>query len=686
MPLDIQDYKVWKQRIIAAEQYQAQQHERWKRANDLYSMRYWQDLGFSGRWNDTIVPVNYATTFVTTLVSAIYARNPKIFVRARRPRFDPFSQTMEVLQDRQWDEAQMKEVMIQVTIDAVLTGIGWLELGFVPTDGDVLPESAATVNGKGLIEKVKQAFGKNRVKDALATQGTLEEAKQRGEFYNIRRSPYDVLVPKGFSSYWNLPYIMLHDRLLVEDFLANPHWQAKDRLGKGSPIKHEATGNKIVGPQYQFGSSSSGTPSDEMVVDLYTIWDRRSQSVFTLSKESEEAHRDPEDWPHYAEGFPAIPLIFNRVPNTATDSNFYPFGDIEPIVAQVLEKAKIRTGQVEHRKRANLVVFVQRGSTTIEEMNAYAGATGAVEVVPVQNIQAIQVAPPIQIPPAFTQTEQSINSDLDRDSGLQLILADTQRTASIERATVATIAQGNANLKTGYRVDRLEAFAKSVARYQAGLFWQYMSKFDVGQILGTMPSPEEWKELPSDPQLARSMVRRELEFRIEAGSTRPIQDDVLDREQFIRATAVVQQVAPDVFNQIKRQWLAEMVKRFRVPTLENLILQATNENQLKEAQMENQLMAQGMLQVVSDGDDHQLHIQVHQQGGQSPVTMTHIKAHMMKLQEQQAVQRGSGQGVRQSAASPSAAEVGRMGTPAMSDIQGQSMNLRAGTGAESVRT
>jgi len=683
MPMSRTNYQLWLKRIQDAEDFQAAQHSRWQKALALYSTKYWEDLGFSYSWEDTIVPVNYATTFVSTLVSAIYARNPKMFTQARLPRFVPFAQTMDKALERHWDENNLKEVMLEVLIDTVLCGIGWAEAGFMPASGELLPQRQEVQEGffGRIRQAVKAQLGQE---EKLPVQeGELIEQKQPGEFYTIRRSPYEVLVPRGFTNYWQFPYIILKERLLLEDFLANPRYQAKDQIGHGTPMPR-SQGETMAGPKYTFGGSN-GQPTDTQVIDLYTPWDRRSQQVFTLSKLAQDPHVQPVQWPHYAEGFPVHPLRFNVVPNGRTESNFYPFGDVDVIFGQILEKAKIRTQMVEHRRRASLAVFVQKGTATEDELRNYAGATGVLEIVPVTNVQAIQVSQAMAIPQAIFQTEQAINSDLDRDSGLQLILADLARTGQIERATVAQIAQGNANLKSGFRVDRLEGFAKRLARYQAGLMWQYADRFYIGDIIGQVPSEEEWPPLPDDPILARQRVRRELEVRLETGSTRPIQDDVLDREQFIRASAVFQATSPSLFKRIEKQWMSELAKRFRIPSLEALILQAIDEREEQVAEQENQLLLKGAPQVVSETEDHEVHLTVHQKiKGQSPVGDGHIQAHKIKLQERLGSQRSAGQGVRQGSAAPSAAEVGRMGVPGMSDLQGQSMNLGRGTGGESV--
>ncbi len=70
--------------------------------------------------------------------------------------------------------------------------------------------------------------------------------------------------------------------------------------------------------------------------------------------------------------------------------------------------------------------------------------------------------------------------------------------------------------------------------------------------------------------------------------------------------------------------------------------------------------------------------------GHSPLLDAHIQAHEVRLQDLLAGQRSAGQGVRQGAMAPSSAEVSRMGTPDASDVGGQAMNLRRGTGSEAL--
>ena len=86
--------------------------------------------------------------------------------------------------------------------------------------------------------------------------------------------------------------------------------------------------------------------------------------------------------------------------------------------------------------------------------------------------------------------------------------------------------------------------------------------------------------------------------------------------------------------------------------------------------------------MVGEIEDHESHIQGHQEAAGHPLVDQHILAHAQQLQQVAATQKTTGQGVRQSAQAPSAAETRRAGTPAFSDVAGRALNMGAGTGAE----
>ena len=688
------DHAVWLKRVSQAEAQQALRHGHWQQALDAFSMELWTQQFPGTPVSDERVPVNYAVTFVLTRIASLNARNPKIFVRPRSGmgRMQPFAETMERLLERFWDDAELKEEATLVLRDAILFGIGWMEVGYtaslrhrpkpVPV-GEAEEQEAAS---KGLFDQLRDVLGQKP--PALPSeQGELEPQRQVGEFYCVRRSPYTVLLADGFQRVKTMPYLILWDRLRAEDFLRNPRFQNKERALFSSNDSTKRNGLKTAEYTFDRGSGPGELRrygvTDQQTIDLYQVWDRRSMTVTTISKGCDVPHEGPDEWPDLADGWPVVDLTFVDVPETPEQAHPYPFGFLQPIMGQIMELSGIRQSMVEHRRRAQHLLIVTKGGLTEQEVANYARTNDAVAMVPVTNAEAVKVAPAVAIPNAVFETERAIKEDLDRDSMMQLAL-DPNAAAKTDRATVANIIQTNANLGTVFFVDRIEGFHRRVGRALSQRFWQYKTRMQVGEELGVLPDPEAWPPLPKDAALARKRIQRELELRIEGGSTRPIQDDVLDREQFLRYISIFQAVSPGRFKRVEPMVLSLMAKKFREPALESAILRAMDEEEAQGAQTENMLLLQGHPQYVSPGEDHETHDQVHSQAEQTPLVVAHRKAHAVRQNELMAGQATAGQGVRQSTAAPSSAEVSRMGTPDLTDVGGQSFNVRRGTGQEAV--
>lgn len=684
--MDSDSLRLWKRRLSADLAYQERYHERWRRAIKLFDTSYWDDLK---RRNPELVEVNYSTTFITTLVSAVFARAPKWRIEAKRPgRFYRFAETMTVLMDGFRDESKLKDICIKTVVDAATCNIGWIEQGFYASAKKPLPSPETGQDEQGTIRRMGALFNKLTGKDdpEPPAVGELYGPKRPGNFYIVRRSPWDVIIPEGFCEYESLPYITIRERMTWGDFIKRPDFKNQDRMGAIGERKMRKLADMRTSPynsesMYNPKAPSSASDKDpDRPIEVFTVWDRRENKVFTFSETSDELHKNEDEWPYFAEGFPVKPLQFNYVPDIPDeDSNFYGFSDIEPIEAQVLEKSDLRTQQSVIRKRAIVKLFVQQGSATESALKKMSSPD--IEIIPVPNIQAMQVSPPIQIPPAVLQMEDRIDSDLSRDSGMSLLLSDASQQGKIDRATVANIAQQSTSIKTGYKVDRIEAFVKELGRYQVGLYWQYLNRDEVGERLGRLPVGDEWIDLPQEISLAKKWVRDELQLSVEAGSTKPLNVDVLERDQYMNSLAILQQVDPLLFQQIKRPAIAILAKKFNEPALEQLILAAQDPQEQESAAMENKLMLQGMPQVVGPHDDHETHIKVHSEAIDNPVVAAHIQAHQVRMQELAGAQKTAGQGVRQKVAAPSAAEIGQGGIGRGIDAQGVA-NRPSGIGSQ----
>lgn len=684
MALSQEDLQLWKRRYKADCDAQAIYHPRWKRAIRLFDTSFWDEYKAA---NKEIVEVNYSTTFITTLVSAVFARNPEWRVEAKRPgRFYEFANTMQVLLSQFNHEAKLKELGIRCVVDAATCNIGWIEQGFFPSSSQTIPQPETGQDQPGLIRRMEglltQLSG-NEVPDS-AQQGILEPQQHPGEFFTMRRSPWDVIVPAGCYEYSSMPYLIVRDRMTYGDFLARTDLMNQDRFGLVMAPQMKKIGETRSSPYPALASYNPKSPGDfyrrnpDVPIELLTVWDRREQQVFTFSEMSDMEHRAPVEWPYFAQGFPQRPLQFNYVPEIPDErDNFYGFSDLDPIEAQVLEKSDLRTHQAKIRRRAMVKVFVQEGSATESRLQKLQSPD--IEIVPVANVTQIVVSQPIQMPPAVLQYEDRIDSDLSRDSNMSLLLADASQLGKIDRATVANYAQQGTSSKSSYKVDRIESWIGDIGRYRVGLLWQFLSAGEVAERLGHEPSEREWVALPENPSLAKAWIRNELILSVMGGSTKPLNVDVLAQDQFMKQVAVIQQVDPLLFSQISRQVIAQMMKMANQPALEAIVLAALDPQEEQAAQMENQLMAQGMPQVVGPHDDHDTHETIHAQAQQTPIVLAHRQAHLVRKQELAGAQKTAGQGVRQSSAAPSAAEINQGGSPKAIDLQGASMNQGAGT-------
>ena len=677
--MDLEAIRLWQRRWQTDRAAQAVHHPKWKRAIQLFDTSYWDALKAD---NPDVIEVNYSTTFITTLVSAVFARAPRWRIEAKRPgRFYEMAQTMQILMEQFKDEAKFKDLGLRCVVDAALCNIGWVEQGFFASIDQPMPEPETGEDESGLMRRMGQLF-KQLTQDTPETpaqQGELHEQKVPGQFYLVRRNPWNVLKPVGCYEFESMPYLIVLEQLLWTDFLKNPRYKNQERYGSLlTPSYRQKISDANMRGNHPGSLYNERRPvgkqdrDPDRQIEIAHIWDRRSDSYFTISETCDEPHEEPIDWPYLGEGFPQKPLQFNYVPEVPdVDDNFYGFADLDPIMAQVLEKSDLRTQQNAIRKRAIVKVFVQSGSATESQLAKLASPD--IEIIPVQNIQAINVSPPIQIPPAVLQVEDRIDSDLSRDSGMGILLADATQQAQIDRATVANIAQQTASVKSSYKVDRIEAWVKAIGLYQVGLFWQFLTRDEVGERLGKLPSPTAWISLPLDLQLARQWIAKELLLTVEAGSTKPMTADIVERDQYFKSCAIIQATSPLLWKQIEKQALAIGVKKFNEPALEQLVLNAMDEETQQVALMENQLMLQGHPQVIDPHEDHEVHIKLHLPAGQHPIVAAHIQAHQIRLQELAQGQKTAGQGVRQENAAQSPAEMSQGGHPSGMDVQGAAM-------------
>ena len=122
------DIKKWQGRITRAEAYMNEYRKERLNAIKLYTGTF---FGNSFDNDSDFSEVNFVYEFVDVMVSALYARNPFIFVRATTNKRVAFAETMETVINYYVNELNWKEKTQSAIIDAILQPPGWIGTGYL---------------------------------------------------------------------------------------------------------------------------------------------------------------------------------------------------------------------------------------------------------------------------------------------------------------------------------------------------------------------------------------------------------------------------------------------------------------------------------------------------------------------------------------------------------------------------
>ncbi len=610
------DFGIWRGRIDKCLAVQKKKEPDWKAAVDLYNCKYFDRI--YGGFDPDRVDVHFANWYVSNLVPLVYFRDPFIFVKPRNDRFSAFAETMEECLNYAWRELCLKQQFKKVIMSSFLMPPGWLKVGYTAKIGQDVAD-IDKIKEKSLIMEIKNAFtgvfGKE--KKSPEELGVLDMNISEESVFASWIPSWNMLMPPGYHLVSQMPYIVEIEDVSMTDFKVNPLYKNKKDVSPTRELSDKDTGDVLRKPSYT--NLPSGKDNDDEIVRLYHVWDRRGQKRLTIS--DKDIHFEGK-WPYDIDGFPYKPLIFEDTLPKGDESNPYPPNAIEPIFPQIVEQSQARTMMVKHRKRASAALLVQKGLLTEEEIDNLSESE-VMQLITVSNLQAVT---PLQLPPldkSVFNVDEIIKQDLQMGTSMGAMMFQAQ--AGQRTATQASIAQSGLQLKAQARVDVVEDFTVSVARSLAQLMWQFYDRNRVTEIIGNVVTPNMWPELPKDPEERKRVIKAELSFKIDAGSTAPPKDESVDRKQLLDLASIVSTIAPERLN--KGEFVKVLLKKFKfAKDLDRIVISSDNE-EMMTAQEENQYMSQGMPQAVSPNENHTLHIQVHSQAAGNPIVDEHIVRH-----------------------------------------------------------
>lgn len=616
------EIKMWQARITRAEAYMNERRQERLQAIRLYTGTF---FGAALDRTDDISEVNFVYEFCDVLLSAIYARNPHIFVRATCASRVVFSETMEKAINYYVNELNWKKKMQSCLLDAILQPPGWMGLGYL------------YINEKSRMKKeIEEEFpelkdlngGKEKTE---SQQGIFDETVKMDDVFTEHISSWNVLFPEGYHNIRECPYLIVLQKTTLEDLHSNPIYKdSKYRIQNNhSTVRQQSPRKMDMKADVPITGIGDEMDKELIPVHLAHIWDRRGMKRFTVARNFTEDSLFERVWEYLSEGFPLFPLIFNEVPATDEKCNAYPLSDVVPMFPQLKELSLINSAMMRHRKRSGTVILSQNGVISESEISKIQSSAD-MDIISLPNISesALRVFNPAALPNDFYALRNMILEDLLRISGFQQLLHSQQ--SSVETATESENVRMGAVLRQSRRVDIVEEHAKDMAVYLAGLLWQFKTKKQIEEIIGEPVSEEMWPSLPSNKVEARRVLQKQLNFRIDAGSTKPPKDETLERNQWERLAGVIKASFP---NRIKDdEFLKQWLKKYDAHDIENIVI-SNDEPEIAAAQEENKLLLSGARQIVSPNENHMLHLQVHSTVYQTPgLNITpemdeHIDAH-----------------------------------------------------------
>lgn len=598
----------WFIKIKQAEEHQATQHETWRQIMKMYTGEF---FGKPTDDSDDVHEVNFVYEYVKLLVSAIYAKDPFIFVRTESKKYAFFSETMERVINRYWSLLKMKNKIKSTVQNSVLQAPGFVELGYM-----FLKESDE--NKTTIAKQLEEEFPelKNVKEDAIESSGIFDETIQDDDVFANSVSAWNVLWPEGYHNIRECPYMIVVAKVPLLDVHSNPMFKDAKYGINGYNTKNKYSRNDKISfnpnkAPSNLNMSNNKYDLENISVTLYYVYDRRGQRRFILAENFNESDLFERPWKYLPEGFPLFPLIFNEIPEEEESSNSYPLSDIVPMLPQLKELSKISSAMMRHRKRSGSLIFVRQGVLSPSSITNITNA-GDLDIIEVEAIDedTIKAVTPPALPADFYKIRDQILADLFRISGFEQLL---QAAKGIETATESENQRAGALLRQAEKIDIIEDYIVDVARYLMGLIWQFKTRSDISALLGEEISPDMWPDLPLKPdgevdlKAARRIIQNDLFLNIEAGSTRPPKDEAVERKQWMDVVGVLKANFPgrlkdDVI-------LAQTLKKFDFKDIDQAVIGFDQEEQQVSLQ-ECQLLLQGIPVPVSPNNNHTIHLQV----------------------------------------------------------------------------
>lgn len=472
----------WLKRIQRSQKYRDQVRDRqgWQRFLDYYE----GDYRMNGKKIQS-PPINIVYGYIQTGIARIYFRDPHITVNPTKVVSPNGARILEEVINYLFRELGMKSENGKMLLDTYLISHGWIKYGYKADIGqqeqDVSGEPSEFI-------KSEEIFASYVPWDDVLFDVTLCKDPP----HDCRWIAHRIIKP-------------------LDEIKGNPEFENTETISSNVSVKDDK-GDKI---------DDTLKDSDLDLFEYWEIWDKDSNMIYCVAEGMDGFLKQTQN--NYAmKGLPFSMFKFNPLPNKP-----YPLSDIALIEPQILERIKLRAGQVNHIKRWARQLSIEKGSMSINEIGKFEqGIDGAVTE------REKGSAPPTPIQYAAMQAETFQLDDLiQRDMDAVIGQTDVER-GGVARTKTDTLGElkeqtaGTAS-RSAKRQDMLEDFLEEEARKLIALIQQFQTTPKYVRITGMAPEEiqQAFQGMQTDANgfyFTKDDIQGEYDIEVKAGSTLPM--------------------------------------------------------------------------------------------------------------------------------------------------------------------
>lgn len=529
--------KKWHEKLKAARKFDDAYYSKiplWRR----------QVQGYKSEEGDDRFSANLFHAQFRSLMPHYFAKNPEIMVERALAiesevyeAQEDFMRTLEIVVNKELDEAGLKRKAKKSVISTMTTALGWVKVSYQKTYGEDAYIIDRLQDSQDNIARLNTLANKLEGDDKAATE--MEVAELERNMIGLQAQA-EIVLNKG----------LVIDRVRTEDIGVDPDVCEIDEYIEAKWIDHRIlmTADRAQ-DEYgltdddikhctKYSASGSKTVRDEDVkhVMAHEVWEKTSKTCFTLIEGLNDYAREPYAPPRQGERwYPFFGLIFND-----DDGSRWPTPDTELAQPIIESYNETRDKFNLHRERAIPGLLGYKSALaphdskrlTVTEIGEFTLIDApADDSVPISNLLMQKPYPSID-PALYDQSRDMHDLSLvlgnpDGNQG-QLSNDKTLGEAEILREGLTT--------RTSDRRDTIEEWLTDIARFAAEVLLQELTLEDAISIAGP---GAVWPEMDKDG------IYKLVEVNIKAGSTgKPNQRK--EQEQWIQFLPMLQETMQSV--------------------------------------------------------------------------------------------------------------------------------------------